>query len=58
MFTVEAIVRGYHVCRKIWGSFKRERGNLVDLFAVIVLENGDVVGYLLQKILPISFTFP
>ena len=64
MFTVESMVRCYHVYRRLWGasvgeelSCQRERGNLVNPFAVTVLENGDVVGHIPQKILPICSTF-
>lgn len=57
-------VRGYHVHKDKWEasvgeelSCQRERGNLVDSFAISVVKDGDVVGNLPQKISSICFTF-
>lgn len=57
-------VRGYHVHKDKWEasvgeelSCQRERGNLVDSFAISVVKDGDVVGNLPQKNSSICFTF-
>ena len=66
MFSIESMARGYHVYQQVWEASigeelhltcQRERGNLVDPFAVAVLTNGDVVGHILQKISSICCTF-
>ena len=45
-FTIEAMIRGYHICRDIWSTIidkespcEKELGNLVDPFAVGVGSN-------------------
>ena len=55
-FSVEAVVRGYHVYKDIWtavidGEFpcKREDGNKVDPFAVAVRRGDDVIARTCQK---------
>ena len=54
-FSVEAMVRGYHVYKDIWTAVHgeelltcvREAGNRVDAFAVAVIKDGTVVGHML-----------
>ena len=64
MFSIESMDRCYHM---YWWVLEasvseeltcpKERGNLVDPFAVAVLKNGDVVGHILRKISSICCTF-
>ena len=56
-FSVEAVVRGYHVYKDIWTAVideefpcKREDGNRVDPFAVAVRRGDDVIGHVPRKI--------
>ena len=56
-FSVEAMVRGYHVYKDIWTAVvgeefpcKREDGNRVDPFAVAVMRGDAVIGHVPRKI--------
>ena len=55
-FSVEAMVRGYHAYKDIWTTVneelpcQREDGNQVDAFAVAIVKDGTVVGYVPKKI--------
>ena len=56
-FSVEAVVRGYRAYKDIWAAVygeelpcKREAGNRVDAFAMVVIKDGTVVGHILKKI--------
>ena len=56
-FSVEAMVRGYHVYKDIWAAVhgeelpcQRELGNRVDVFAVAVMKGETVVGHVPKKI--------
>ena len=63
-FTVEAMIRGYHVYKDIWNSVldeelpcQRETGNTSDPFAVGVLKDGVIVGHVPRKISSICSLF-
>ena len=56
-FTVEAMVRGYHIYKDVWAASlgeelpcQRESGNHADAYAVAVLKDGTIVGHLPRKI--------
>ena len=64
MFTVEAMVRGYHCYQEIWEAVlgeqlqsEREPGNIHDIFAVAVLKSGVKVGHLPRKISAVCSLF-
>jgi len=58
VFSVEAVVRGYHKYKDVWGApvgemlqCKRKVGNVHDTFAVAVVKDGSgIVGYCPRKI--------
>ena len=63
-FSVEAVVRGYHVYRDIWIAAvgevlpcEREPINAVDRFAVAVKKGLDIVGHVPKKISSICAVF-
>ena len=63
-FSVEAMVRGYHVYRDIWIAAvgevlpcEREPTNTVDCFAVAVKNGLDIVGHVPKKISSICSVF-
>ena len=63
-FTVEAMIRGYHVYKNIWSSVldeelpcQKETGNTSDPFAVGVLKDGVIVGHVARKISSICSLF-
>ena len=63
-FTVEAMIRGYHVYRYICSSVldielpcQRETGNISDPFAVSMLKDGVIVGHVPRKISSICSLF-
>jgi hypothetical protein len=45
-YTVETIIRGYHVYREVWEAAVQERGNVhvTSLLAATILEDGTTVG--------------
>ena len=56
-FSVEAMVRGYHVYKDAWAAVvgeefpcKREDGNRFDPFAVAVVRADAIIGHLPRKI--------
>jgi len=56
-FEIEALVRGYHVCKDVWSAVideefpcKREDGNRFDPFAVAVCNGDIVIGHVPRKI--------
>lgn len=56
-FSVESMVRGYHVYKDVWTSSvgehlpcRRETTNLADRFAVAVMKGATVVGHIPRKI--------
>ena len=63
-FTIEAMIRGYHIYRDIWSAVfdeelpcQRETGNISDPFAVGVLKDGVIVGHVPRKISSICSLF-
>ena len=63
-FTVEAIVRGYHIHRDIWRavvgeefSCKREINSTFDPFAEAVMRSYSIIGHVPRKISSICFLF-
>ena len=63
-FTVDAMIRGYHVYKDIWSSVldeelpcQRENGNISDPFAVGVLKDGVLVGHVPRKISSVCSLF-
>ena len=59
-FSVQAMVRGYHVYKDIWDAVVGEEfpcrcknGNRVDPFAVAIVRGNTVIGHVLRKILSI-----
>ena len=64
-FSVEAVVRGYHAYKDIWAAVygeelpcKKEAGNRVDAFAMVVMKDGTVVGHILKKIFSVLLFVP
>jgi len=56
-FEIEAMVRGYHICKDMWSAVideeflcKREDGNRFDPFAVAVCNDDIVIGHVPRKI--------
>ncbi len=54
---ISSCIRGYHVYQDIWTPVlyqkllcQREPGNLEDPFAVVVINNEEIVGYVPRKI--------
>ena len=52
-FTVELVIRGYHICEEVWSSVigevllcHRDTRNRHDLFAVATCKGTTVVGHL------------
>jgi len=63
-FSVEAMVRGYHIYQSVWEASVGERlncirqvGNHSDTFAVAVVKANDTVGHLPRKISSICSIF-
>ena len=63
-YTVETIVRGYHVYQVIWEAAvgqvlpcQRERGNVHDPYAVAIVERGVVVGHVPRAISSVCYLF-
>ena len=63
-FSVEAMVRGYHVYQDEWDlvigevlQCQRETGNQHDPYAMATLSDGKIVGHVPQKNLPVSSIF-
>ena len=63
-YSVETIVRGYHVYRAVWEAAvgqvlpcQRERGNAHDPYAVAVLNRGVIVGHLPRAISSVCYLF-
>ena len=63
-FSIEGMIRGYHVYQHIWTSqtdevlpCKRESNNAHDCFAVSVNKEDDVVGHIPRKISSICYMF-
>ena len=63
-FSVEAMVRGYHVYQDEWDAVigevlqcQRETGNRHDPYAVATLSAGRVVGHVPRKISPVCSIF-
>lgn len=63
-FTVESVVRGYHIYKTIWTPYigeklplEAEDNNLHDRHAVAVIRNGTVVGHMPRNLLPLSWFF-
>ena len=63
-FSVESIVRGYHVYKDIWAASvgeylpcRRETTNLADRFAVAVMKGRTVVGHIPRKISNVCSVF-
>jgi hypothetical protein len=63
-FSVEAMVRGYHVYQGIWIPTageqlpcRKENGNIQDPFSVAVIDGTDVVGHVPKKISSICSMF-
>ena len=63
-FTIEAMIRGYHVYSDIWNAVideelpcAKESGNLADPFAVGVMKDGTIVGHVPRKISSVCSLF-
>ena len=56
-FTIEAMVRGYHVYQSVWSPTageqlpcRKENGNIQDPFSVAIMERSNIVGHVPKKI--------
>ena len=63
-FTVEAMVRGYHVYQDIWEAeldeelpCQKEPINIVDPFAIAVMKNGTITGHVPRKLSSVCSLF-
>ena len=63
-FSVEAMVRGYHVYQEEWDAVigevlqcRRKTGKRHDPYAVATLSDGRIVGHVPRKILPVCSIF-
>ena len=63
-FTIEAMVRGYHVYRDVWHATmaeqlpcQREIGNVADPFAVAIVKSGAIVGHVPRRISSVCSVF-
>ena len=63
-FTIEAMVRGYHVYRDVWHATmaeqlpcQREIGNVADPFAIAIVKSGAIVGHVPRRISSVCLVF-
>ena len=63
-YTIEAVIRGYHVYKEIWESVvgqvlpcQQEHGNVHDPYAVAVVNEGVTVGHVPRAISSVCSSF-
>ena len=62
MYTVETVVRGYHMYKKVWDATigqvlpcQKEHGKVHDPYAITVLKRGVIVGHVPQAIFSVCY---